>query len=156
MPENTGRPGALSFLNGLSLAESRAGVAFDAWADVTPDEDLARALRLVAARERSHGEVIARRIRELGFDLRIRPDRDAAEFLARVADPRISDDEKVGPEGDGGDVYASIRKQVTDGFFDPLTTQLMIWFLAEETDSGDVLRDAYARVRQRAAASSRQ
>src|SRR5690349_5988101 len=64
--EATEKPAYLGLLNAISLAESHAGQYLEAWANVTDDEDLACCLRLVAARERSHGEVFCRRIAELG------------------------------------------------------------------------------------------
>ena len=56
------KPKYLGLLNAISNGESAAGVYLEAWADVTPNADLACTLRLVAARERSHGDVFCRRI----------------------------------------------------------------------------------------------
>ena len=92
------KPAYLGLLNAISLAESNAGVYLRAWADVTDDEDLAATLRLVAARESSHGEVFCRRLCELGYELRRKPDPKGAELLAKYANPNISDCEKVGDE----------------------------------------------------------
>src|SRR6185437_11766295 len=114
----SGKPAYLGLLNAISLAESHAGQYLTAWADVTPDEDLACTLRLVAAREKSHGEVFCRRIAELGYALKPKRDPAAAERLAKYADPRISDLEKVGPERGGGEVrdtFRDIRQKMADG-----------------------------------------
>ena len=94
------KPKYLGLLNAISNGESAAGVYLEAWADVTPDPDLACTLRLVAARERSHGDVFCRRIAE--------------------------------------------------GEFDPMTANLMTWYIAEEIDSGRRLREAYDCVREMA------
>ena len=64
------KPRYLGLLNTISNAESAAGVYLEAWADVTPNPDLACTLRLVAARERSHGDVFCRRIAELAMSLK--------------------------------------------------------------------------------------
>jgi hypothetical protein len=154
--ETKEKPSYLGLLNSISLGESRAGVYLKAWADVTPDPDLACALRLVAARETSHGDVFCRRIQELGFDVLQKPDAESAKRLARFASPDVSDLEKVGPkrQNDGPDFFAGIEKQMEDGIFDPLTCQLLSWYIAEERDSGKLLEAAYDCVRERAGASS--
>jgi hypothetical protein len=145
------KPKYLGLLNAISLAESAAGVYLEAWADVTPNPDLACTLRLVAARERSHGEVFCRRISELGFSLRQKPQRDAAERLAKLANPDISDLEKVGPKRDEeGDTFGEIRRRIAEGEFDPMTANLMTWYISEEIDSGRRLREAYDCVRDMA------
>jgi hypothetical protein len=149
----SGKPAYLGLLNAISLAESHAGQYLEAWAEVTPDEDLACTLRLVAARERSHGDVFCRRIAELGYSLKPKRDPAAAERLAKYADPRISDLEKVGPErrGEDRDTFGDIRQKMADGDYDPMTCNLLQWYIAEEEDSGRRLREAYACVREKAA-----
>jgi hypothetical protein len=148
----TGKPAYLGLLNAISLAESHAGQYLEAWASVTPDEDLACTLRLVAARERSHGEVFCRRIAELGFTLRPKRDPADGERLAKFADPRVSDLEKIGPERDGEDLdpFRDIKQKMASGEYDAMTCNLMQWYIAEEADSGRRLRDAYRCVRERA------
>jgi len=145
------KPSYLGLLNAISLAESAAGVYLEAWANVTPSEDLACTLRLVAARERSHGEVFCRRIAELGYALRPKPDPRSAQRLAKLADPDISDLEKIGPEREEEDAaFGDIRRRMAEGDFDPMTVNLMNWYIAEEKDSAKRLRDAYACVREAA------
>ena len=145
------KPKYLGLLNAISNGESAAGVYLEAWADVTPNADLACTLRLVAARERSHGDVFCRRIAELGYSLRKKVDPRGAETLAKLANPNISDLEKVGDrqQGDGdGDFFGDIRRRIAEGEFDPMTANLMTWYIAEEIDSGRRLREAYDCVRQ--------
>lgn len=148
------KPSYLGVLNAISLAETNAGVYLNAWANATPDEDLACALRFVAARETSHGDVFCRRIAELGFELMQKPDPGAAERLAKVANPKIADCEKVGEEREEGDPFADIERQLADGIFDPLTAKLMTWYIGEERDSGAMLRESYAKVRAQMNGSS--
>jgi rubrerythrin len=147
--ETPTKPSYLGTLNAISLAESGAGVYLNAWANATNDEELANCLRFVAARETSHGEVFCRRIAELGFSLLEKPDPGAAERIAKYANPKVSDLEKIGPDrgGEEADPFANIEQQMADGIYDPLTCQLMSWYIAEERDSGKVLREAYAKVR---------
>jgi hypothetical protein len=142
------KPAYLGLLNAISLAESAAGVYLEAWAEVTPNSDLACTLRLVAAREKSHGDVFCRRIAELGFELRRKPDPRAAERLARLADPGISDLEKIPARSDEeADPFADIRRRLAEGEFDAMTANLMNWYIAEEKDSARRLTEAYDCVR---------
>ncbi|MFN0148036.1 MAG: hypothetical protein ACKVT1_16145 [Dehalococcoidia bacterium] len=151
MTRNQSKPSFLGTLNAISLAESGAGVYLEAWANATTDEDLACCLRFVAARETSHGDLFCRRIGELGFELMQKPDPGAAERIAKYANPKISDLEKIGPEREeGADPFMDIERQLEDGIYDPLTAKLMTWYIAEERDSGAMLREAYAAARAKA------
>ncbi len=143
------KPSYLGLLNAISLAEANAGVLLDAWAEATPNVDLAACLRFVAHRETSHGEVFRRRIQELGFDVLKRDDPKFPERLARVSDPAVSDVEKLGrqEEEDAADPFMRIEGDLERGIFDPLTGLLMRWYIAEERDSGTRLREVYASVR---------
>lgn len=145
------KPSYLGLLNAISLAETHAGVYLRAWADATSDDDLAQTLRLVAARETSHGDLFCRRLCELGYELRHKPDPKAAERLARYANPKISDCEKIGEEREeAGDPFREINQQLAEGAFDPMTANMLSWYIGEERDSGKRLRAAYAKVRARA------
>jgi hypothetical protein len=146
------KPSYLGLLNAISLAETEAGHYLTAWANATDDEELAATLRLVAARETSHGDLFCRRLCELGYDLRQKVDPKAAERLARYANPRISDCEKVGPERaePEGDIFADIRTGIASGVYDDMTCNMLQWYINEEGDSGRRLRDVYAKVRAKA------
>ena len=145
------KPKYLGLLNAISNAESAAGVYLTAWADVTPDPDLACTLRLVAARESSHGEVFCRRISERGFEMRKKTDPKGYEILAKLANPNISDLEKIGDREDRDtDPFGDIRRRIAEGEFDPMTANLMTWYIAEEIDSGRRLREVYDCVREKA------
>ena len=146
------KPEYLGTLNAISLAESEAGVYLEAWANATDDEDLACCLRLVAAREASHGETFCRRISELGFELQPKQDPAAAARLAKYANPKISDLEKIGPDRQDpqiADAFADFEKKIAEGYYDDMTCNMMSWYVAEERDSGRRLREAYAKVREK-------
>jgi ferritin len=147
------KPAYLELLNAISNGESAAGVYLEAWADVTPNPDLACTLRLVAARERSHGDVFCRRISELGFSLEKKLDPRSAEQLAKLANPNISDLEKIGERNDGKavtDFFADTRRKIAEGEYDPMTANLLTWYIAEEIDSGRRLKECYDCVREMA------
>jgi hypothetical protein len=150
------KPAYLGLLNAISLGESNAGVVLRAWADATSDEDLACCLRLVAARETSHGEIFHRRLCELGFDLKKKVDPEALRRLAKFGDPQVSDCEKVGPErAESDEGLSQIEQRIARGEFDPMTANTLTWFIAEEHDSAARLREAYAQVRAKANGGAR-
>jgi hypothetical protein len=152
------KPKYLELLNAISNGESAAGVYLEAWADVTPNPDLACTLRLVAARERSHGDVFCRRISELGFSLDRKVDPRSAAQLAKLSNPNISDLEKIG-DRDGGqavtDFFADTRRKIAEGEYDPMTANLLTWYIAEEIDSGRRLKECYDCVREMSGAKKK-
>ena len=77
------KPSYLSLLNAVSQAESRAHTYLTAWADITPSADVRCVLLTVAAREGEHGLSFAKRINELGYNLR--PARDDGKRAERMA-----------------------------------------------------------------------
>ncbi|MBL6854002.1 MAG: hypothetical protein ISS15_15340 [Alphaproteobacteria bacterium] len=149
------KPTYLGLLNAISLAETEAGVYLRAWADATCDEELACTLRLVAARETSHGVLFCRMLSELGYELREKADPKSAERIARYANPKISDLDKLPKQGSGEekDPFGEIERAMADGAYDPVTCNMLSWYICEERDSGAKLREAYAKVRAKAGVS---
>lgn len=146
--ETKTKPAYLGTLNAVALAEADAGRYLKAWAEATPDPDLRCTLELVAARETSHAELMCRRIRELGFELRVKDDPEAEARFRCYASPDVPDIEKVGERRAGGaDPFANIEQQLAQGLYDPLTALLMRWYVAEERDSSGLLEGAYDKVR---------
>ena len=152
MTNMTNKPPYLGLLNAISLAETNAGVYLRAWADATQDADLACTLRLVAARETSHGQLFCRMLCELGYELRQKPDPDGAERIARYANPKISDLEKIERSRSNveSDPFREIEAKIDEGFYDPVTANMLGWYICEERDSGRRLREAYDCVRAKA------
>jgi hypothetical protein len=154
---NGAKPDYIGLLNTISLAESAAGVYLEAWANSTQDEELAGALRLVALREAQHGDAFCRRLSELGFPLQQKADPEAGARVAKYANPKISDCEKIGPErapeANARDPFAEIEQAIADGKYDPMTANMMKWYITEERDSGRRLKPHYDRIRAAMAAS---
>ena len=151
--ENSMKPPYLGMLNAISIAERNAGCYLKAWADMTPDPELKRALSLVAARETTHGDVFRQRIERLGFTLLDKDDPNLAERLRVYGDPGLSDAQKIsafrrGPAEEAGvdAFFASIDERVGDESVDALTRDTLRWYVHEERDSRALLRAAYARV----------
>jgi hypothetical protein len=148
------KPPYLGLLNAISIAERNAGRYLKAWADVTPDPELKRALSLVAARETTHGDVFRQRIERLGFSLLDKDDPGLAERLRVLGDPTRSDAEKIrsyrrdaASEAGVDTFFASIDDKVADETVDALTRDTLRWYVHEERDSRALLHAAYARAR---------
>jgi len=96
------------------------------------------------------------RIERLGFSLRDREDPEFADKLKRYGDASISDTEKIGPgpeeseRGEPSDPLAALEERLNDSTMDSLTRNTLRWFIAEERDTGELVRSAYASARARA------
>lgn len=152
------KPRFLGLLNEISEAERRGWEYLSVWADRCADPEVERALRIVAAREAEHSATFARRVVELGF--RVRPRPDTEEETRRLELARSESDDRAVFEalgyggGRGGD-----EPDIFDGYFadhsiDPLTGALLGRFIAEERDSARVLRGAYEELVARAEAAA--
>ena len=89
------RAAIVSFLDKVRVGERNAAEAFAAWADVCQTERLRTALRIIAEREAYHARVFEKRLEELGGEQRATVSDGGREFRARLADPSISDLEKL-------------------------------------------------------------
>ncbi|MGH6985671.1 MAG: hypothetical protein ACRED9_02370 [Caulobacteraceae bacterium] len=148
--QSASKPSYLGLLNAISLAETRAGEDLCAWAEATNDAELGCCLRLIAAREASHGALFRQRLEELGYQLRDKSDPNLNRRRARLGDPGVSDLDKLPAErGDGADTFADIERRLAEGEFDPMTANLLSWYIAEERDSDGRLKAAWAAVRAR-------
>jgi len=158
MPDTT-KPDYLGLLNRISLAERNAGVYLKAWADVTPDAGLRRALELVAARETTHGEVFRQRIERLGFSVIEQDDPEATERARVYGDAARPDAEKVAAarrraaQFNAEEFFAQLDARAADPSVDPLTRDTLRWFVHEERDSRALLWAEYERIEKQVAAA---
>ena len=148
------KPTYLGLLNAVSLAESRAHCYLTEWAAVTPSPDVRRVLLTVAAREGEHGMSFAKRINELGYELRPKDDPNFEKALDIVRSD-CSDLEKMEALGlqrlDTGD-----KPDLFDGFFkdhsiDIRTGEMLGRYICEERDSARLLRSCYEQLKAAAA-----
>ena len=86
------KPSYLGLLNAVSLAETAAHEYLTAWAAVTPHEGVKATLLTVAAREGEHGMSFAKRISELGYNLRPGPDDPQGRRLGMALVLRVAKD----------------------------------------------------------------
>jgi hypothetical protein len=152
------KPSYLKLLNAVSNAETAAHEYLEAWVAVTPSDDVRGVLQTVSAREGEHGKAFAKRINELGYNLIRRPDPEQAERIELAGRRDLTDLEKMERFGlgrlDTGD-----KPDIFDTFFedhsiDIRTGELLGRYIAEERDSGRLLRSCYEQLRAAASSSS--
>jgi rubrerythrin len=154
----TDKPTYLSLLNALAEGEWRAYEYLTAWAEQTSDETVAATLRTVAAREGEHAMTFAKRLNELGYEVRRHHASQNERERAEVAVSARSDLEKLVVLG-YGEPWDPAKPDVFDGFFadrtiDPATGGLLGRYIAEERDTERLLRGCCAALRERAPASA--
>jgi len=136
-------PSFLGLLNAIAVAETEAERFLLGWANVTDNPDVERALRFVAMREGEHGMAFAKRMLELGYEVRW-PASKASDAKFAMACSSMSDVEKfsvfnVGRTPGGPDVF---DRMFENKDLDPVTGGLLGRYIAEERDSGRVLNEA--------------
>jgi len=143
----TGKPSYLGLLNAVAVAERQAHEYLTAWIAVTADAAVCEVLTVIDHREAEHAAAFAKRINELGYQVRWPDNPKAAEQLALVRSDR-SDLDKLRQLGldrlDTGD-----RPDIFDGFFsdhsiDIATGELLGRYIAEERDTARLFRDCAA------------
>ncbi|MEM8767593.1 MAG: hypothetical protein AAGE43_09130 [Pseudomonadota bacterium] len=151
-----GKPSYLPLLNTIAVNEKKGEQFLSAWADATPDDNLAEVLRFVAIREGEHAWAFTKRLCELGYAV---SEADAYDVfgdfdaLLSCVSSEASDLEKIervtggNGNGDGRDPFGRLFEDVT---IDPETGALLGRYIAEERDSGRRLTAAYSAARERA------
>ena len=147
------KPSYLGLLNAIAVAESRAHEYLQAWIAVTPSPDVCAVLRTVAAREGEHGMAFAKRLDELGFQVREKDDDRRARAL-EIAGSDCSDLEKMEALGLGR-LDTGSEPDLFDGFFkdhtiDIRTGELLGRYIAEERDTARLLRSCYEQLKAQA------
>jgi len=143
------KPSYLGLLNAIAVAEAQAHAYLTAWADCTPSPDVRRVLLTVAAREGEHGMSFAKRINELGYEVRCNDDSDLTKAMELVTSDR-SDLEKMEKlklntldTGDKPDIFDGLFK---DHSIDIRTGELLGRYIAEERDTARLLRSCYEQL----------
>ena len=136
-------PSFLGLLNAIAVAETEAERFLLGWANVTKNTEVEKALRFVAMREGEHGKAFAKRMLELGYEVRW-PASKASDAKFAMACSSMSDVEKfnvfnVGRAPGGPDVF---DRMFENKDLDPVTGGLLGRYIAEERDSGRVLHEA--------------
>jgi rubrerythrin len=144
------KPSYLGLLNAVSLAEGRAHAYLSAWAELTTNDDVRKVLLTVAAREGEHGMSFAKRINELGYEVRPKHDPSFEKVMA-IATSDLSDLEKMEKlklhkldTGNEPDIFDDFFK---DHSIDIQTGELLGRYIAEERDTGRLLRSCYEQLK---------
>jgi len=147
------KPSYLGLLNAVAVAEGRAHAYLRAWIEVTPSDEVRQVLRTVAAREGEHAMSFAKRINELGYEVRPGNEDDAGKAM-KIASSSRSDLEKMKAfklhridTGTKPDVFDDFFK---DHSIDVATGELLGRYIAEERDSGRLLRSCYEQLKRQA------
>src|SRR3979409_2510780 len=129
------KPSYLGLLNAIAVAEAHAHEYLHVWADATPSEDVCKVLLTVAAREGEHGMSFAKRINELGYEVRCKENPNQAKAMALVKSDRsdLKKMEKLGLEK----LFTGDKPDIFDGFFkdhsiDIRTGELLGRYICEE------------------------
>jgi hypothetical protein len=139
------KPSYLALLNAIAFNETRAHEYLHAWIEVTPDPEVKRVLSTVAAREGEHGMTFAKRIDELGFEVRERHDQGLSDRIPIAASRDISDVEKFERFGlhEQDKLLCYFDDVFKDHSIDIRTGELLGRYIAEEHDSCRLLRGCY-------------
>jgi len=141
------KPSYLGLLNAVSNAESQAECYLNAWAAVTPDDGVRQVISTVALREGEHGKAFAKRLCELGYTVLPREDPKFDDKMDIASSTSLTDREKFEKLGLSRDLDPS-QPDVFSKFFDDKsidiqTGALLGRYIAEERDSGRLLRGCY-------------
>ena len=150
------KPSYLGLLNAIAVAEASAHEYLTAWIAVTPNPDVEAVLRKVAAREGEHGMSFAKRLDELGFQVRPKDDPKRAKRL-KIAASDCTDLEKMEAFGlhrldtaDKPDIFDDVFR---DHSIDIRTGELLGRYIAEERDTARLLRGCYDQLKEQADAA---
>ncbi len=145
------KPEYVELLNTIRLQEYGAGIYLQAWADKTAHAGLKHCLSFVAEREVSHGDLMDRRIRELGYQPEGTEDANFKERMETLGSD-MSDAEKIQCIKDAAQKQPkpTVREKYViaahDPSVDPLTRTLLGWFADVEADSGAMMAETYKTV----------
>jgi hypothetical protein len=144
------KPSYLGLLNAIAVNEARAHQYLQVWIDKTTDPDVKAVLQTVAWREGEHGMSFAKRVNELGYELRDRDDLNLADRLAVAASDR-SDLEKMEYFGQNNldEVLGAFDDIFKDHSIDIRTGELLGRYIAEEFDTARLLRCCYDQLKAR-------
>jgi len=139
------KPSYLGLLNAISLGEGEAECYLNCWAETTTDPAVRQVIATVALREGEHSKAFAKRMCELGYDVKPKEHSDVAAKMAIASSKTLTDKEKfekfgVGQAPTNDDFFT---KMFADASIDIQTGALLGRYIAEERDSGRLLSGCY-------------
>ncbi len=154
----TSKPTYLGLLNAIAVGEAAAEELLCCWASTIRRDDVRQVITTVALREGEHAKAFAKRMCELGYSVIPKDDAGRERKLAIAASTTLSDREKFEQMGfgqqepDGDDVFAGMFRDTT---IDIQTGALLGRYIAEERDTGRLLRGCYQALRAEERAEER-
>jgi len=151
------KPSYLGALNAIVNGERRGFEFLNAWSQMSSDPDISLMLKTVALREAEHAATFEKRMCELGYTLKEKTDTnfDKTMTLASSDVPDLTKFEKLGydktPDESDED---QLLQLLANKSIDPQTGALLGRFIAEERDSGRILRQAYLLAKERSTQGS--
>jgi hypothetical protein len=138
------KPSYLSLLNAIALNEAKAHRYLEAWIDKTDDPEVKATLQKVSWREGEHGMSFAKRLNELGYEVR-----DKGEYITEerysIATSDLSDREKIERLGlhELDKLLDYFDTVFRDHTIDIETGELLGRYIAEEFDSARLRRKCW-------------
>ena len=138
-------PTYLGLLNAIALAEAQAHCYFEAWIAVTPNPAVREVLQTVSWREGEHGMAFAKRINELGYQLRENESATSqrAMEIASSARPDVEKFRELRLTRVSEDILTYFDNVFADHTIDVQTGALLGRYIAEEHDTARLLRNCY-------------
>lgn len=170
------KPTYVGLLNAIANGERGGHELFSTWSAATKNKELKKTLDVIAIREMEHSWAFEKRLSELGFSLRPPADESGRQALAKQVEllsSKASEIEKFASFGivkqskakdaqksekksakkagkkSADDEPDKLLKILADPNIDPTTGALMGRFIAEERDTGRLLRKAFKDCQQR-------
>ncbi len=164
------KPTYVGLLNAIANGERGGHQLFSSWSAATKNKELKKTLDAVAIREMEHSWAFEKRLSELGYSLRPPADESGRQALAKqieLLSSKASDTEKFASFGivkpskskegkkslkkgakkagknGANEEPDKLLKILADPNIDPITGALMGRFIAEERDTGRMLRKAF-------------
>ncbi len=139
------KPSYLSLLNAIAVGELGGELLLKEWAAATPDDNVRAVMQTIALREGEHAKSFAKRIDELGFTVVPKDDPALEDRCKIAASTSLSDCEKFDRLGfnrapTDTDIFSTFFEDIS---MDVKTGELMGRYVAEERDSGRMLRSCY-------------
>jgi hypothetical protein len=151
------REAIVSLIDKIQVAEACAGVALSNWARNCKIPALRGGLRIIAEREAFHGRVFTQLIHDLGGEARAELDPFSRESEACLADPHLTDLEKLTNLVErNGDPQTLIRPvlEFAETLTDQDSKEALKLYYADEISSGNWLRDICATLTAEQASSA--
>jgi hypothetical protein len=137
------KPSYLGLLNAIAVGEAGGADLFTSWAENTASAEVRAVLQTVALREAEHSVSFAKRIDQLGYSVRDRPDPKLADRIAIAKSKALTDREKFDKLGFGAPRRDGFARLFEDSTIDIETGTLLGRFVSEERDTGRRLDACY-------------